>query len=89
MSLDAKIADAHLLMGYLKLQQGQHSEALASFRKASTLDNGDATSLCMTGLVLEKMGRSTEAVRYYSQALKIKPNDELATSLLAKVQVDE
>ena len=43
----------------------------------------------MTGFVLEKMGRSNEAVRYYSQALKIKPNDELATSLLAKVQVDE
>jgi Tfp pilus assembly protein PilF len=89
MSIDAKIADAHLLMGYLKLQQGKHSDALASFRKASTLDNGDAVSVCMTGLVLEKMGRSTEAVRYYSQALKLKPNDELATSLLAKVQVEE
>jgi Flp pilus assembly protein TadD len=37
--------------------------------------------------VLEKMGRSDEAIRYYSTALKIKPNDELATSLLAKVQV--
>jgi len=63
------------------------SDALASFRKASTLDQGDAVSECMTGLVLEIMGRSDEAIRYYSQALKIKPNDELATSLLAKVSI--
>ena len=41
----------------------------------------------MTGFVLEKMGRSDEAIRFYSLALKVKPNDDLATSLLAKVQV--
>ena len=39
-------------------------------------------------LKLEKMGRPNEAIGFYSQALKIKPNDELATSLLAKVQVN-
>jgi Flp pilus assembly protein TadD len=73
-------------------------EALSSFHKASTLSavtmtDGsvrptDSVALCMSGLVLEKMGRSDEAIRYYSQALKIKPNDELATSLLAKAQVE-
>jgi tetratricopeptide (TPR) repeat protein len=89
MSLDARSADANVLMGYLNLQQGKLSEALASFKKASSLDDRDAVSLCMSGFVLEKMGRSNEAIRYYSQALKIKPNDELATSLLAKVQVNE
>jgi tetratricopeptide (TPR) repeat protein len=89
MSIDGKVADVHLLMGYLNLQENKLSEALASFRKASSLDDRDAVSVCMTGLVLEKMGRSGEAVRYYSQALKIKPNDELATSLLAKVQVEQ
>ena len=67
------------------------SDALGSFRKASQLTadaNGnvtDAVSLCMTGFVLEKMGRSDEAIRFYSLALKVKPNDDLATSLLAKV----
>jgi Flp pilus assembly protein TadD len=117
MTLDAKSADANLLMGYLYLQQAEAGgrtflsatnkesdkngenvrpprdqclqSALAAFRKASNLDDHDAVSICMTGLVLEKMGRSNEAVRYYSQALKIKPNDELASSLLAKVQVQE
>jgi len=93
MSIDGKSADTHLLMGYLSLKQNKLSDALASFRKASQLTadaNGnptDAVSLCMTGFVLEKMGRSDEAIRFYSQALKIKPNDDLATSLLAKVQV--
>jgi Flp pilus assembly protein TadD len=95
MTIEPRSADANLLMGYLSLQQSKLSEALASFRKASQLSadtNGratDAVSVCMTGFVLEKMGRSDEAIRYYSQALKIKPNDELATSLLAKVQVQE
>ena len=94
-TIDGKSADAILLMGYLNLQQGKLSEALASFRKASQLTvdtNGrptDAVSLCMVGFVLEKMGRSNEAIGFYSQALKLKPNDELATSLLAKVQVQE
>src|SRR3989440_1637063 len=95
-------ADANLLMGYLHLknselrnQNSEYSEALASFRKASQLTadaNGNVTdtvSLCMTGFVLEKMGRSDEAIRFYSLALKVKPNDDLATSLLAKVQVKE
>jgi len=95
LSIDPKSADANLLMGYLNIQQNKLNEALASFKKASSLEEQDsdgsvrATSLCMSGLVLEKMGRSGEAVRYYSQALKTKPNDELATSLLAKVQVNE
>jgi len=89
MTIDQKSADANLLMGYLSLKQKKYSDALASFRKASMLDDKDPVSICMTGLVLEKMGRSDEAIKYYSLALKIKPNDELATSLLAKVQVQE
>ncbi len=93
MSIDAKSADANLLMGYLSLKQSKFSDALACFRKASQLTADasgnvtDAVSLCMTGFVLEKMGRSEEAIRFYSMALKLKPNDDLATSLLAKVQV--
>jgi len=104
-SIDPKSADANLLMGYLNLKQSEDvkredvkqqklQEALGSFRTATKLyggaeDKASLVSVCMTGLVLEKMGRSTEAIGYYSQALKVKPNDELATSLLAKVQVKE
>jgi Flp pilus assembly protein TadD len=99
-TMEPKSADANLLMGYLRLQQAEDrsqksevrsqkmEEALAAFRRATALDNSDPVSLCMTGFVLEKMGRSNEAIGFYSQALKIKPNDELATSLLAKVQVN-
>ena len=71
MSIDPKVADAHLMMGYLNLQnaevKGQKSEirtqklsdALASFRKASSLDDRDAVSVAMQGLVLEKWGGPT------------------------------
>ena len=64
-------ADAHLLMGYLRLRQAEDGsqktevrsqklgEALASFRKASTLDARDPVALCMSGLVLEKWATPT------------------------------
>ena len=37
----------------------------------------------MVGYVLEKLGKNAEALRCYAQALKIKPNDDMAKKLLA------
>lgn len=88
-SLDNRHAEAHLLMGYLRLKQGKLDNAFTSFRQASALDPRDATSLCMIGFVLEKKGRPNEAITYYAKALKLKPNDELATTLMAQVQANE
>jgi Flp pilus assembly protein TadD len=64
-------------------------EALSAFRKASALDQQDTVSLCMIGAAMEKMGNSSEAVKYYARALKIKPNDELASKMMASVEVKE
>jgi superkiller protein 3 len=82
-------AEANLLIGYVSLHDGKLEEALAAFRKASALDSEDTTSLCMIGYVMEKMGHGSEAVKYYARALKIKPDDELASRLMAAVDVRE
>ena len=84
--VDASLGETHLLMGYLHLKERKFNEALASFRKASTLAPNDATAICMVGYVYEKMGRTDQAMQYYAQALKVKPGDSLASQLMADIE---
>lgn len=88
-ALDGHSTEAHLLLGYLRLRQQKLPESLSEFRKASALDNADIVSLCMTGYVLEKLGKPSDAMACYAQALRLKPNDELASKLMAQVEVKE
>ena len=43
----------------------------------------------MIGYVLEKQGRPDEAMQFYARALQIQPKDELASRLMASVQIGE
>lgn len=88
-ALDPTGAEPRILLGYLRLKQERYDEALVEFQKANSQDHGDTLSLCMIGFILEKQGRNDEALHYYGQALKLKPNDELATKLMAEVNVRE
>ena len=87
-SLEPASSEANLLIGYCRLRQKKTPEALAAFRKASALDPNDTVSLCMIGYVLEKSGKPRQALDYYAQALKLKPHDEMATRLMADVQIN-
>jgi Flp pilus assembly protein TadD len=89
LSLDGSSRDVHLMMGYLRLRQDRLADALTSFNKAAVLDRTDTVSLCMIGYVLEKMGRPRQAMDYYAQALKLRPQDELASRLMAQVDLNE
>jgi cytochrome c-type biogenesis protein CcmH/NrfG len=84
-SLEPNSAEAHLLLGYVRVRQSKLPEALVEFRKASALDQKDPVSLCMIGYVLEKTGKPDQAMKYYADALKLRPNDELAARLMASV----
>jgi superkiller protein 3 len=88
-SIDAGNGEAYLLTGYVRLKQDKLDDALVAFRKASALDSNDTVSLCMIGYTLEKKGKSTEALKCYARALKLKPGDELATRLMAQVQLNQ
>ena len=89
LTIDPASSEANLLIGYVRLRQNKQAEALASFRKANALDPNDTVSLCMIGYVLEKAGKSREALQFYAQALKIRPGDEMATRLMADVQLNQ
>jgi tetratricopeptide (TPR) repeat protein len=86
-ALDGGSADAHLMIGYLRLRQNRLPDALSEFEKASALDTDDPVSLCMKGYVLEKTGKSEAAMKCYAQALKLRPNDELASKLMASIDL--
>ena len=74
---------------HLRLRQDRLQESLAAFQKVSSAENADPLSLCMTGYVLEKLGRPNEAIQYYGKALKRNPNDELANKLMAGIQLHD
>jgi tetratricopeptide (TPR) repeat protein len=88
LALDGNSSEVHLMIGYLRLRENKMIDALAEFQKSSSLDHGDAVSLCMAGYVFEKAGNSDQAMKYYAQALKLKPNDELASKLMASVDLN-
>jgi len=78
-------AQAYLLLGYLHLRQSRFSESRDDFAHASRLDPADTESLCMFGLALDKLGQTRDAAACYQKALKIHPDDELASRLLARL----
>jgi tetratricopeptide (TPR) repeat protein len=87
-TIEPASSEGNLLLGYVRMRQGKFEESLASFRKANALDSADTVSLCMIGYVLEKMGKNDEALQCYARALKLKPGDEMATRLMAQVQLN-
>jgi len=87
-SLDPASAEPQLLMGYIRLRQNRLAEALPLFKKASALNQADTVSLCMVGYVYEKTGKPEQAIQCYAKALKLQPGDELATKLMASVEVE-
>jgi superkiller protein 3 len=89
MALAPDRAETHIMLGYLRLREEKLPEALNAFRRASTLDAQDPVSVCMIGYVMEKSGHPEQALKYYAKALRLKPDDELATKLMASVETGE
>ena len=54
-----------------------------AFKRANQLDPKDTVSICMIGYVMEQQGNQNEAMKYYAQRLRVKPDDEMATKLMA------
>jgi Flp pilus assembly protein TadD len=85
--LDASSSQTQLLLGYALMRQENYPDALKSFKTAMKLDPLDTTPICMIGYTLEKMGRTREAARYYGRALQVKPGDDMASELMAQIDL--
>jgi tetratricopeptide (TPR) repeat protein len=82
-------AEANLLLGYLRLRQERLHDALSAFTKSSTLDRSDNVSICMIGYVFERLGRKDAAAKCYAKALKMKPSDQMASQLMAGLNLND
>ncbi len=89
LAIDPNNGQAYLLLGYLRLRQSRFDDAHEAFLRASRLCPADTVALCMIGLTLDKLGRAHDAAAYYQLALKIKPDDEMATRLMARLDLHE
>lgn len=90
-SLDPKLAPAHLNLG-LELLESDPISAADSFRRAAELLPGQSRPLYLLGQALERGGRRSEAIQQYHAALAITPKDDailfaLSRALLADGQL--
>jgi tetratricopeptide (TPR) repeat protein len=88
LSMDPTSSDGQLLYGYLRLRQNRLNDAVEAFRKVQDAGT-DPEMLCMIGLAFERAGRAEEAAKYYAKALRLKPEDELATRLMASLDMHQ
>ena len=81
-SVDPNNGRAYYYYGLAMGERGRPGAALSLFQKAEILLQGDARALGETyaqmGTNLERLGRRTEAVRRYEQALGQDPSNALA-----------
>jgi len=68
---DAGLRDC-ITFGSLRLRCSSCAETCLSISVLPE-DESRRKDLCMVGYALEKMGKSDQAVQYYSKALKLKP----------------
>ena len=66
--------EVHLAAGRLKLSKNQLEEALSDFRRAVELEPSDADALRWLAMGYGQIGRTTEAVRAYQQAVSAQPD---------------
>ena len=88
-TLDPSRSETRLLVGYLRLKQNKLEEALSNFQRASAADREDTVTLCMIGHTLARLGRHQQAQQYFTQALKIKPGDEMASKMMASLNMTD
>jgi len=83
--ISSKYADAYNNRGEVYRKKNMLREAMADFRKAAELDRNFAEAHYNMGLVSEAEGRTPQAVRAYTEYLKLKPNAEDKDEVQAKI----
>ncbi|MGH7480791.1 MAG: tetratricopeptide repeat protein [Longimicrobiales bacterium] len=69
-------ASAHVVLGRVRADQGDHEGAEASFRRVVELDPQNLVALRALGDLAREAGRDADAVERYKEVLAIDPSDE-------------
>ena len=75
----------HFLAGQLAMQDNDHDQAEASFKKAIQYDSRNGAAYVMLGNLMQQRGDRDGAKEAYRQALRINPNDPVAKRNLKRL----
>lgn len=79
-------ADLHTFLGIAYYHMSNMDDAVKSFARAAALDNGHAMAHYNYAAILEKAGKTYEAIEELELALKIDPHYHQAEELLSQIQ---
>src|SRR2546428_7832015 len=74
LALDPALADAHVTLGRLYHEAGDHAKAEAHYRAAAQYAPGDPIAWFNLGVLLEDTSRPEDAVHAYEQAIQRDPD---------------
>jgi tetratricopeptide (TPR) repeat protein len=80
--------NTHFLRGRLLIDQCRFDLAIEELRKATALDQDDASNHALLGLALLRTGRAQEAVKSAELALEKDPNDDYAHWMMALIRLE-
>jgi Flp pilus assembly protein TadD len=83
---DGAIIDS---LGYVMLQQGQATQAVTTLTKAVNLEPDDPTINAHLGDAYAAAGDHLQAIFQWRRALQLGPDPDLASELLAKLQMKQ
>jgi adenylate cyclase len=72
-ALDDSLSEPYNLLGHVYLWKGQHEEAIAELRKATSLDPNNADGFAGLGSILNWAGRPEEALGMLKKAMHLNP----------------
>jgi Flp pilus assembly protein TadD len=81
-------SDVWMRLGVMQRDLGQFDAALASFEQAANADPKNAQALLNRALLLETVGKMSEAHDLYTKVLALEPENPLALNNLAYLNAD-
>jgi hypothetical protein len=79
-------ADAHYNLGLCLMKEGKSAEAIAMFRRVLEISPTSRDARIYLAIVLHNTGSTQEALAHLHYVLNMNPKDEMAISLLAKME---
>lgn len=88
LDVSPELAEGHLLMGRIRLAEGQFEQAVESFRRSVELDKAIDEGWYRMGTALEQLERPDEALHNYIEAMSLKPMNSEYIIAVAELQFE-
>lgn len=87
-AVDPDRTDIHNLKGFCHFKMKNHEQAVVSFKRVIEIDPSSGIDYANVATNLRNLGKGSEAIHYYEQALKIDPTLDFARENLDRLRGD-